>query len=196
MPKVSSIDLLPEDIRMELATGLKGSGWGDIDGWTAWLAEHGFEIGRSTVGRFNTRTKRKFQEAWQDAEQTAAMAKILVAEKTDNAAMLHANEILASDGLLRFQIALREIEALAEQAETAEDQAALVFQIGKAHSSITRAVADLNRAGIVRAKWQTDMRAKLDSTIAGMAARGGDGPLRLDSDTLEAVRREVYGLIG
>ena len=162
MPPRPQIDQLPEDIRIELATGLKGSGWGDIDGWTAWLAERGYQISRAAVGRFSKKNKERFESAWADAEQTSALAKILVANKQDDAgAMLQANEMLAADGLMRMQMAMRDLEQIADTMEDDEAATGLKLALVKANSGILRGVADLNRAGIARAKWQTEINAKL-----------------------------------
>lgn len=184
---------------MELAIGLKTSAWGDIDRWTQWLTEKGYEISRTAVGRYNQRAKQRFERAWEEAEQTAAMAKILVANNQDDGgAVLKANELLASDGLLRMQTALRELEEQIEDMETAEEAQGLTITLAETQAKMVRAVAELNKAGIQRAKWQEQIRAKLDKTMAGLEAQtaegAGDG--KLDADTLAAVRREVYGLIG
>jgi hypothetical protein len=179
MGKVAVIDTLPEAVRLELAAGLKGSGWGDIDGWTAWLAERGFEISRAAVGRFNAKTKQRFQQAWQDAEQTSALAKILVANKQDDAgAVMQANELLASDGLLRVQLALRE---LAEDIETMEsiDAAGLTLELAKVQARIMKGVSDLNLAGIKRADWQAALNEKLkqaDTAAETAAKKAGVSP--------------------
>lgn len=196
MGKRSAIEALPEALRIELAQGLKGSGWGDIDGWTAWLAEQGYEISRSAVGRFNAKNKKRFEEAWADAEQTAALAKILVANNDDNSAMLRANEILAGDGLMRIQLSLRDLESSIEEMENPEDAASFKLQLAKAQTGVMRGVADLNRAGIARAKWEAEIKAKIDKSMAALESQTGGGPGKLDAQTLQAVREQVYGIIG
>jgi hypothetical protein len=199
MARVNSIDLLPEDVRAELAAGLKSSGWGNIDRWTEWLTERGYEISRTTVGNFNKVSKERFKQAWADAEQTAAMAKLLVANKeSDGGATLAANEILASDGLLRMQLMLRDLEALADGMESAEDATGLKIELAKLQGRFSRSVADLNKAGIARAKWQEEVNKKIEATMARLEsqAAGGAGAGKLDADTLAAVRREIYGLVG
>ena len=52
-------------------------------------------------------------------------------------------------------------------------------------------------AGIARAKWEDEVRKKLDSSMAALESQtAGSGPGKLDADTLKAVREQVYGLIG
>jgi hypothetical protein len=201
--KPAAIDTLPEDVRLELAAGLKGSGWGDIDGWTEWLASKGFVISRAAVGRFNRRTKMRFQEAWAEAEQAAAMARVMVANKEDDGAILKANELLASDGLLRVQLALREVEALVQELQESEeegakaDAAGLTLKLALVQGKIMKGVADLNNAGIKRAEYQAKLQAKMDETFKALesAAESGAGPRKLDADTLRIVRQEIYGLV-
>jgi hypothetical protein len=185
MGKVAVIDTLPEAVRLELAAGLKGSGWGDIDGWTAWLTERGYEISRAAVGRFNAKTKQRFQQAWQDAEQTSALAAVLVANKQDDGAILKANEMLASDGLLRVQLALREVENLVDDLRDTDDPdskadaAGLVMKLAMVHSKIVKGVADLNLAGIKRADWQAALNEKLkqaDTAAETAAKKAGVSP--------------------
>jgi hypothetical protein len=185
MAKPAAIDTLPEDVRLELAAGLKGSGWGDIDGWTAWLAERGFQISRSAVGRFNSKTRRRFEEAWQEAEQTSALAAVLVANKQDDGAILKANEMLASDGLLRVQLALREVETLigdlqgSENPDDQADAAGLIMKLAQVQAKIMKGVADLNLAGIKRADWQAALSEKArqaDTAAEAAAKKAGVSP--------------------
>lgn len=193
MAKVSTIDILPEEIRVELAAGLKGSGWGDIDGWHAWLTERGYEISRAAVGRFNQKTKARFQKAWAEAEQTAAMARLMVANQTDDGgAVLRANELLASDGLLRMQTALRELEEDLDDIEDPEAAADLKLKMAKAMAAMAKGVADLNKAGIVRAKYQAEVDAKLQSAAQkseAIAKKAG-----LSDDDWAAIRANFLGV--
>lgn len=195
MPRVAAIETLPEIIKLELAAGLKGSGWGDVDGWTAWLAERlaqaGLEmtISRSAVGRFSQKTKAKFEQAWQDAEQTAAMAAVLVANKTDNAAVMQANELLAADGLLRVQLALRDLEDSMESMDEA-DRAGLVLELGKVQARIMKGVADINKAGIERQQWQEKMRLEERLRAAETAAETAKAA-GASSDTVARIREAL-----
>jgi hypothetical protein len=81
-----------------------------------------------------------------------------------------------------------------QEAEEESDPIERVEVMAKA----ARGMADLSRASIAQKKWQSAVREKLESKLAGLeaeAAGGKPGARRLDAETLRIVRQEVYGLV-
>jgi hypothetical protein len=69
-----------------------------------------------------------------------------------------------------MQLMMRDLEALADELESVEDATNLRLELAKAQARFSRSVADLNRAGIVRAKWQEEVDAKLQKAAVQGAA--------------------------
>ena len=181
-PKIA---LLPESVRDELNAKLKGCAFGNVRGLSEWLKDQGYDIGPTAVYHWAKDLEAEEKEMAQDVERSTRLAKMLVSNSSDEGgALMEASERLAGDGLLRLQLALRKME---------RDGDIDPVEMAKMLPSITRAIADLNRSGIARSKWQAETKAKLER-LEKEAEAGGDNPRKLDPATLAAVRREVYGL--
>lgn len=192
----STIEKLPEALRMELAINLKAAGWADYDNWWEWLtarlAEEGLEVSvsRSALGRWGRKKKLRFEQAMAAAEETDALAKVLVANKTDDGAVLKANELLASNALLEIQLALAEVREDLEDMEKGADATALTLELAKVQAKIMKGVADLNAAGIKRADWQAKLDEKLKAAsetaqAAAKAAGASDATIDRIREALE-----------
>lgn len=194
MPPRAAIEQLPENLRMELAVGLKADGWARIDEWTKWLEEQGYTISRSAVGRFNQKARKRFENAMADAEQTAALARIMVANQSDDGgAVLRANELLAADGLLRTFTALRELEEEvsdmmdAEDEEKADAAKGLTLKLAETHAKLVRASSELTKAGVQRDKWAREIRAQERIKAIEEAAKAA-GEAGASGATIERIR--------
>ena len=114
------------------------------------------------MGRANRKLKEQFNAAFQDALVTTEMAKAMVASNEDErGAVMEASERIAADGLLRLQFAMRDIDF--DNLSEDEDKNGLLLAMAKAMPNITRAIADLNRSGVARAKWKSIVDEKLNA---------------------------------
>ena len=58
MPPVAKLTLIPASLRGQLDEKLRASGFGNLEGITAWLVEQGVDVCKSTVGLYSHRLKR------------------------------------------------------------------------------------------------------------------------------------------
>jgi hypothetical protein len=184
MPRLSEIaKLAPEDLKaFELE--LSRRHFGDYDGLVKWLAERGYEISRSVAHRHGQKVKRRLE-----AVKASTEAARLIAEAAPDDADQRSAAVIAMVQSEMFQLLLN-----LQEAEEESDPIERVELMAKA----ARGMADLSRASIAQKKWQSAVREKLESKLAGLeaeAAGGKPGARRLDAETLRIVRQEVYGLV-
>lgn len=190
MAKRKKCDKLPLELQAELTARLKGSAFADYRGLSEWLQSKGHDIGHGAIWNWAQEQQAIEQEMAQSIQITTQLSKMLVAEnKDEGGALMEVSERLIGDGLLRLQLLLRRIE----REGLIEDEVEMAAMLGKLLPSIGKAIADINRSGIARSKWQAEIKAKLDK-LEQEATAGGGNPRKLDLDTLHAIRREVYGL--
>lgn len=179
MPPRSAIEQLPEAVRDELNARLVGAGFGGLEGLADWLAEQGYEISRSALGRHNLKLKAVMDKAMERARTRLECAKALQGMSDgDKAALLEANEMIALDKLMD----------LWDDWEGHEPEARAELL-----PKLVRASADLNRSAVGTAKWKRDAMAKL-ADLEAEASGKKPGARKLDAETLRVVRQEVYGL--
>lgn len=185
MPPRSKVFTLPTELRDELNARLVGSGFSNYQGLQQWLEGQGYEFSIGGLHRYGSKLETDFNSAMADVQRTQQLAKMLVAgNDEDRGELMEASEKIAQDGLIRLQLALREAEA--DPLETAN-----------VLPKITRAIADLSRAGISRNKWQQDTREKIQSKMNRLESEAGSTASRrkIDPETLRIVRQEIYGII-
>jgi hypothetical protein len=133
----SKVDQLPEDIRRELEQRLIASGFGDYQGLAGWLAEKGYEIGKSSLHRWG----QPFEERLAAVRVATQQAHAIVEATPDSANAVN-------DALLRLvQERLFNVLMLLQKEP---DPATL----GK----LARAIADLGRASINQKKLAADAK--------------------------------------
>lgn len=76
MPKISKIDALPLDVKMELDRLLIEQAFSDYRGLEAWLAEKGFEIGKSSIHRYGKEFKEQIEAIRLATEQAKAISEV------------------------------------------------------------------------------------------------------------------------
>lgn len=185
MPPRSKIFGLPNAVRDELNARLVGSGFGGYVQLKEWLEGQGYSLSIGSLHRYGSTLQADFETAMDDVRRTQELARALVAnQQEDRGELMEAAEKIAQDGLIRLQLALRQLD---------DDPEAMARLLPR----ITRAIADLNRAGISRNKWQDELRGKLDGKFKRLEseAESSSGPRRLDAETLRVVRQEIYGIM-
>lgn len=177
MPPRSTLLSLPEAVRDDLNARLVGSGFQGYEALAEWLTAQGYAISKSALHRYGQDLQAEFDEAMADVRRTTELAKAMVAAGSDDGGdLMAAAEKIAQDGLIRLQIALRKVEA---------DP----LEMAKALPQITRAIADLNRSGISRAKWQQEVLEAAAEKAAHSASAAG-----VSAETILQIRRDVLGM--
>lgn len=175
MPAPAKIALLPESVRSGLDALLVRQAFAGYDGLAAWLAEQGYEIGKTAVHAYGQGLKRKLAAIRASTEAARLIAEAAPDEEDRRSEAVMS---LVQSDMFAMLVALQE-------AEDANPQERIKLLGGAA-----RAIADLSRASIAQKKHAAAVQAKLDALLT--AAQHGE--TALDIATLQRIRREVYGL--
>ena len=175
MPSPAKISLLPDELRDALDQQLIQRGFAGYCALEEWLKSQGYEISKSAIHSYGQGLKRSLA-----AIKASTQAAKAIVEAMDD------QENTLSEGLMNYvQSSLFEIMMKLREMEDLpfEQQVKMTGDIG-------RAAADLARASVNQKKHAATVKAKLDNLLT--AAQGGENTL--DIQTLQRIRREVYGL--
>lgn len=136
--RVSSIDVLPIEIKAWLDQELVTRNFSDYRGIARLLAERGYEISKSAVGRYGKKFKSEQQELRQSIEMAKAFAEVV---GDDGAAM---NQTLTALAQQELMAVMREKSYI--------DEIKL--------PDLVRSIASLNRSDINTRKFQIEMAAR------------------------------------
>ena len=179
MPAPSKIDMLDDATRAELDRRIIANGFGGYVALSEWLAEQGYEIGKSAVGLRGQNLKRKLA-----AISASTQAARMIAEAAPDDADERSNAIisLVQTEIFDSLMALQEAEEMGDPAERIE-------VLGKAAKNI----ATLTRASVARNKWAAEVRAKVEAAVSRVAdtcrAAG------VSAETLARVTQDIYGIV-
>ena len=175
MPPPAKIALLPEETRAELDALLIRRAFSGYHDLAAWLAEQGYEIGKTAIHAYGQGLKRKLA-----AIRASTEAARLIAQAAPD------DEDRRSEAVMSIiQNDMFDVLVNLQEAEDAPPDERI-----KLLSNAARAIADLSRASIAQKKHAASVQAKLDALLSE-AQTGQSG---LDVETLQRIRREVYGL--
>jgi hypothetical protein len=174
MPTRSKVLGLPASLRSELERLLADQTHGGYEALSAWLAERGYQISKSSLHRYDQKLQRSLA-----AIRASTEAARLIAQASPDEADEHSAAVIrmVQSALFDAMLAVRE----AEDADPAQQVKLLT------HAA--RAVAEASRASIGQKRWAEEVRAKLDAVERTAAAQGK----RLDAETLRAIREGLYG---
>lgn len=174
MPRRSKITALPPGLRQQLEKLLADQAHGGYEALSAWLAEQGYSIGKSSLHRYDQRLQRSMA-----AIRASTEAARIIAQASPDEADEHSAAVirLVQSALFDAMLAVRE----AEDADPAEQVKLLT------HAA--RAISEASRASIGQKRWAEEVRARLDA-VEKSAARDGR---TLDAATLAAIREGLYG---
>jgi hypothetical protein len=190
MPRPSPFDDLSPDERDRVEREIIQRNFKDFDGLEVWLKDMGFEISRSCAYRHATKLKRRLQ-AVKDSTQAA---KMIADAAPDDADLRSAAVIsLVQTELFDVMVTLQE----ADMAEPAERVELL--------KSAAKSVLDMTKASVLQKQWQKTLEDKVAQAMAriekecqkSMLIDNHSGRVMnaLDQQTLEIIRREVYGIV-
>jgi Protein of unknown function (DUF3486) len=166
------ISLLTPDQRAELNRRLYEKDYGDFDSFVELLHSWGYEISRSSIGRYSLAEKKKI-EGYQAA---AARAAAIAAALPDDGAIADATTKIASLAIL---------DAI-EQIDYSDTKS-----VGNL-ASLAKAQAALSKAAIETSDWKrvyAEMVGQVDKALQDSARKG-----KISTATLIELRRDCYGL--
>ncbi len=175
MGRRSKVDGLPQPLKAELERLLADRAHGGYEALAEWLRAQGYEIGKSSLHRYDRRV-----QAVMSRIKASTEAARLLAQAAPDEADEHSAAVLRIVQSSLFDALTRVAEA-SEEADPAEQVKVL--------SQAARAIAEASRASIGQKKWADEVREKLDA-LERVASKAGK---RLDAETLKAVRKELYG---
>ncbi len=166
--------MLPPALRQELEKLLADQTHGGYAALSAWLAGQGYQIGRSSLHRYDQRLQRSMAAIRASTEAARVIAQAHPDDADEHSAAVIR---LVQSALFDAMLAVRE----AEDADPAEQVKLL--------SQAARAIAEASRASIGQKRWAEEVRARL-AAVEKAAAREGR---TLDAATLEVIKRGLYG---
>ena len=177
MPTRPAVSQLPDPVRAELNARLAASGFSGYEGLAAWLAEQGFEIGKSSIHRYGQALERKLA-AIKASTQAAQMIAEAAPDDEDSrsAAVISLVQTDLFDALLALQ----------------ESEEADPGQRVKLLASAAKSIAEVGRASIGNKRFSTEVRARAQAAAEDVVAavkRGG-----LSDEAAETIRRQILGI--
>lgn len=172
--RVSSISVLPVEVKAWLDQELVRRSFSDYRGIAALLAERGYEISRSAVGRYGVKFKKEQQDLKQSIEMAKAFAEVV---GDDGAAM---NQTLTA-------LAQQELMAVMRE-KTYIDEIKL--------PDLVRSIASLNRSDINTRKFQIEQaaRTKALDDAANAVEKAAIEQKGMTADQAQFWREQVLGV--
>lgn len=180
MPRRDKVTTLAPELRGEIERLLiaRGfSGYAELEQQI--LAEHGVQIGKSTLHRYGSALQRKL-----DAVRASTEAARLIAEAAPDDADQRSAAVLSLVQSNMFEALLNLQDAESDDVDPGDR----VKLLGNA----ARAMAQASRASINQKKWQDEVRSKAEAAakaVAAIAKKGG-----LSRESVEEMRRQVLGI--
>lgn len=180
MPAPSKIELLPEAIRAELNRQLVKRAFSDYEALAKWLAEQGFQIGKSTVGRYGQKLERKL-----DAIRASTEAARSIADAAPDDADLRSAAVMS---LVQTEI----FDVLVNLQEASDEDVDQVTRV-KLLSHAAKNIATLSRASVNQKKWAHELRAVLGRELEAKVDAQTKGGKPLTPEAFKVMIREAYG---
>ncbi|MDR1710003.1 MAG: DUF3486 family protein [Candidatus Accumulibacter sp.] len=181
MPRNSSIDALPEEVRRWLERALLDENFTGYQQFEALLREKGFSIGKSSIHRYGQKIQKRLA-----AIKASTEAARLLTEGAADDPDARSEAVIALVQTEMFE----SIVNLQEAGEAEIDPTERLSLLSKAAKNI----ATLARASVNQKKWRLDVQTRVEAAAAkaeSIARKGG-----LSAQSIEALRREILGIAG
>lgn len=180
MPRKSTIETLPDDIRQRL-NFLIGEGALDLDALTDWLDDQGYERSRSAVGRH----AKKFKVMREKLNQSREMAKALAAEVGEDITSSKQGRMIVE--ILRTLV----FEHLSKQMETGQEaDPQSFFFLAKAIKDIAGANRlDQDYENKVREGIAKEERERAAETVSKVVTEAG-----LSKSVTDQIKKDILGM--
>ena len=173
MPERSKIRRLPDEVRRQLDSRLVGNGFGGYSELSGWLADQGYEIGKSSIHRYGSDLEERIERIRLATEQAEALVE---ASGDESGAMSDASIRLIQERMFDVLLTSQEGDV-------------------KALSSAARALADTARAGTtVRQERRRALREAADEAAKSAGEEARKAGLTLPPEALRRIREQVYGI--
>jgi len=170
MPQRSKVKSLPDPVKADLDKKLISGGFSDYAALSDWLKGQGYEISRSSIHRYGSDFEQRLGAIRVATEQARAIVDAAGDEKGDmNEALIRLVQQEAFNVLVKLND---------------EDKNALLPKIGVM-------VAKLSKASVDQKKWMTELKEKTVKAVENVEKRLAG---KIDQETLQKVREEVYGI--
>jgi hypothetical protein len=172
MPSRSKVALLPDDIRDELNARLINAGFSGYQALAEWLADQGFEIGKSSLHRYG-----------QDFEEKLAALRVATQQAQAVAETVGDDENALGDSLVR--LAQEKLFSLLLKVDQIDVEN---LDLPK----MARAIADLNRSAVQQKKWQLDLRKEVAEVAQAVTSEVKERGL--GDQFAEQIRAKILGI--
>ena len=167
----SKVHGLPPDVKAQLDAELVARSFSDYEGLSDWLAANGFEISKSSLGRYG----KSFQERLGALRMASEQAKAIVAEMGDDAGeMGDALTAVAQEKLFGVLVDVQ-------------------YDAGDVPiDKLVTSIAKLNDTSVKQKKWRLDVQRRVQDAAAAVddAVQSGG----LTDETAEAIRAKILGI--
>ena len=178
MSDMSKVRELPEKVRDQLDQRLASTGFRGYRELERWLADAGFEIGKSSLQRYGRRLEQRLAAVQASTHAARAIASAAPDEADQRSAAVIS---LVQTELFNTLVGLQEL--------TDEEDPAKRL---KALSQVAKGVSDLTRASVTQKKWNDLIVARAQAaakTADSIARKGG-----LSETAAAAIRRAILGI--
>ena len=178
MPKRSSIDAMPQDLRRELDERLVAAQFSNYSGLSEWLEQKGFKIGKSSIHRYGQALEEQHTEALADARTLLALARSSADIGDAGSEIARTASTILQTDIVRTVLDIRQEQDPAKRAGLL--------------AKLTKAQADIGRMSIAAEKWQAELQKK-----AALAAASVEKVVKkagLSAETANEIRRQILGI--
>lgn len=174
MPPRSRVAKLPKQVKSELDRRLVDSAFSDYQGLAEWLQEKGYQVSRSTVGKYG----KEFRDRLTALKDITEQARAVHDEIGDD-------ENLVIDMLV--QIAGQKLFKMLTELDLSGEKMTLPDLMG--------AIARISQASVGQKKWQVKVRADLEAKFKELEDNSDRAGQSLDPNTLKIIREQIYGIL-
>jgi hypothetical protein len=178
----SLIDQLPNTTKAELDKKLIESGFSGYRELSQWLTDQGFEICKSSIGKYGKGFKDRLAALKLSHDFAIAYKEALPDDLGARGQVL--NE-LAQDSLFNL---LLQLQRRAQDLGDGDD----LSGISKLLSTTTRAIADVNRSDVAVRKYAADVRAKQEAKFSELQVEGVEQGI--SPEFMRRIKTEVLGI--
>ena len=169
MPPRSKVAALPPEVREEVERRLIGSGFSGYVELSEWLAEHGYQIGKSSLHSYGTELERRIESVRLATEQAETL---LAASPDDRGAMADSSLRLVQERI--FQLMLKaeggDLKELATAARALAEVARASMSLRSERRKVLSEAADKADGAARKKGLPKDVAAALRAAIEGPPA--------------------------
>ena len=172
MPARSKVHQLPPEVKAELDAELVARHFSDYEELAVWLGEKGYEVSKSSLGRYGLGFQQRVQALRMAREQATA----IVAEMGDDAGDM--GEALTAVAQEKIFSTLIDMEV---------DPGSVDLD------KLVNSIAKLNSTSVQQKKWRLEARRKAEAAAAAVEERTAQKGL--GADDVAFIRQQILGVV-